>query len=318
MDTKPVVSVSLNPALDLTVALDQIELGEVNLALQGSLHAAGKGLNVARVLKDLGHDVIVTGFVGEDNASPFNQTCETESLQNKFFAIPGATRINVKLSEKSQRVTDVNLPGLTIPEADWDKFQQRLESLAANASAVVLAGSLPPGLHSDAYRVLINELKALGCPVILDSSGEAFKEAIQAGPSLIKPNLEELEQWLGTKIDTLEQLKNAAAKAFALGVEHVVVSNGSKGCYWFQAEQALVATPPKIRVVSTVGAGDSLVAGLTHALINQLPATDGLIKACAVSAHAVEQVGVGIKDPGHIQALQQQVNVKPFESLEAL
>ena len=318
MSAGPVIAVSLNPALDLTVATSALELGTVNLAERGSLHAAGKGLNVARVLKDLGHDVIVTGFIGAENAAHFHQVCADEKLTDELLTIPGATRINVKLTEASQRVTDINLPGLTIPDADWLSLQQRLIALAGNASAVVLAGSLPPGLPVDAYHRLIAEIKALSCPVILDSSGAAFAAAISAGPSLIKPNIEELAQWFGQPIDSIEQLKLAAQRAFEQGVQHVVVSNGSRGCYWLQTDEAVAAKPPKVRVVSTVGAGDSLVAGLAHALIARHSTVEGLSKACAISAHAVEQVGVGIADLDHILTLERQVVVQPFANLEAL
>lgn len=314
----PVLTIALNPALDLTVRVSTLIPGEVNKAESGTLHAAGKGLNVARVLRDLDHAVQVSGFIGESNQGPFVETCQRDGLDNQFLVLPGATRINVKVSEQSQRVTDINLPGLHVPVQKFDELLSLVRQTAESCSAVVLAGSLPPGLDDGAYGQLINTLRQARCPVILDTSGEAFARAVQYGPTLVKPNREELEEWLGSPIQSEGDLAAAAEQLFSLGVEQVVISDGANGCYWFRRHSVLKATPPKVDVVSTVGAGDSLVAGLTHALVTDADPEEGLKLACAVSAHAVEQVGVGIQNPERLKQLQQAVQVSANAIKEAL
>ncbi|EAR10660.1 1-phosphofructokinase [Reinekea blandensis] len=314
----PILTIALNPALDLTVRVDTLTPGEVNKAQSGTLHAAGKGLNVARVLRDLNHDVHVSGFIGEDNQGPFIETCQRDGLDNQFMVLPGATRINVKVSEQSQRVTDINLPGLHVPVEKFDELLSQVRRAAENCSAVVLAGSLPPGLDENAYGQLINTLRQARCPVLLDTSGEAFARAVRFGPTLVKPNREELEEWLGTSIQSEADLAAAADRLFALGVEQVVISDGANGCYWFRQRAVLKATPPRVEVVSTVGAGDSLVAGLAHALVTDCDPVEGLKLACAISAHAVEQVGVGVQNPDRLNELQQAVQVSANPIQEAI
>ena len=311
----PILTIALNPALDLTVRVDTLIPGEVNKAQSGTLHAAGKGLNVARVLRDLDHEVQVSGFIGEDNQGPFIETCHRDGVDNRFLVLPGATRINVKVSELSQRVTDINLPGLHVPAQQFEALLTLVRHAAETCSAVVLAGSLPPGLDENAYGQLINAVRQTGCPVLLDTSGDAFAQAVRCGPTLVKPNREELEEWLGTSIQSEADLAAAAEQLFALGVEQVVISDGANGCYWFQPNSVLKATPPRVEVISTVGAGDSLVAGLAHALVTKSDPIDGLKLACAISAHAVEQVGVGIQNPDRLNELQQavQLSANPFQ-----
>lgn len=316
--TKPVLTLTLNPALDMTVSLRLLAPGVVNKATAAELHAAGKGLNVAKVLHDLDQATVVSGFLGEDNHGLFKGFCERLNIDNQFLYLPGATRINVKISEQEGRVTDINLPGLPVPESQWHALQQRLTHLASQSSAVVLAGSLPPGLPTDAYALLINSLKSAGVPVILDTSGAAFSDALTAVPNLVKPNVDELEEWRGEPIRNDADLAAAAKQLMDLGIEHVVISDGANGCYWFTQDLALKATPPKVQVLSTVGAGDSLVAGLTFGLVNGLHARDTLTLACAVSAHAVEQVGVGFDQLDRIEELKTHVKITPFQPTEAL
>ncbi|TCS35877.1 1-phosphofructokinase [Reinekea marinisedimentorum] len=308
--TKPVLTVTLNPALDLTVSLSTLHAGEVNKAQAGSLRAAGKGINVAAVLKDLDHTVTATGFLGENNHAQFQDFCEQKAVDNRFLFIPGATRINVKISEVGGRVTDVNLPGLNVPASYWQLLKDNLVPLAKQCSAVVLAGSLPPGLQQNAYAELIHLLKDCDVPVVVDTSGEALLAAVAAKPALIKPNVHELEVFTGQPVTNQQQLLAAGKKLIADGIANVVISDGEKGCYWLTENRIVKAVPPLMDVVSTVGAGDSLVAGLTHCLVNKTALPEGLQLACAVSAHAVEQVGVGILSAERLQQILELVRVE--------
>lgn len=316
--TKPILTVTLNPALDMTVSLNYLSPGEVNKANASQIRAAGKGLNVAKVLHDLASPVMVSGFLGEDNFGLFKEFCHHHSIDNQFLYLPGATRINVKISEQGGRVTDINLPGLPVPDSQWQAFKQRLQHLAQQSSAVVLAGSLPPGLAETAYAELIADLQAFDVPIVLDSSGKAFAEAVKAKPYMVKPNIEELQEWSGQKITSTEELKNAAEVLLGLGIQHVVISDGANGCYWFCENEAMKAIPPKVNVVSTVGAGDSLVAALTYGLVAHQDKSETLKQACAISAHAVEQVGVGIVHSERYEFLKALVHLEEFQTGEAL
>ncbi|PPC77129.1 1-phosphofructokinase [Pokkaliibacter plantistimulans] len=312
MVKRPVVTLTLNPALDLTVQLGELVPGEVNLARQGNLRPAGKGINVAMVLRDLQEQVAVTGILGQDNSDAFEHLFAQLQLDNHFLLEQGATRINVKLSEQQGRVTDINLPGITVSEAVWQTLQQRLLALCEQADVFVLSGSLPRGLAADSYGQIIGLLRQHGKTILVDTSGQALHAAVAAVPDLIKPNVEELEQWTGTALPDAEAQELAVRKLLALGIRHVVLSDGERGVRWYSRDGAWQALPPRVSVVSTVGAGDSLVAGLTYGLLNQLAVADTLQLATAVAALAVSQIGVGIPDTERLNQLKQQVSVMPL------
>lgn len=310
-----IVTITLNPALDLTARLEAMSLGEVNLVNEANLRAAGKGINVAMVLKDLGRDVGVTGWLGADNQQSFVSLFTERALADHFVRVAGSTRINVKISEQSGRVTDLNLPGLTIHQGEVSALEQAIDELAPHADWFVLAGSLPKGVAPDYCAHLIRLLKAKGKQVIFDCSGEALSEGIKAAPTLVKPNLEELGQWAGRPIKTLSEQAECARALQASGIPNVVISNGADGLIWFAPDAVWQAIPPRMQVVSTVGAGDSLVAGLAHGLSLDWTPEQTLRLATAVSALAVSQVAVGFSDISVLNPLLEQVRVQRLDAL---
>ncbi|RQM61321.1 1-phosphofructokinase [Aeromonas enteropelogenes] len=310
-----IVTITLNPALDLTARLDAMQLGEVNLVSEASLRAAGKGINVAMVLKDLGRDVGLTGWLGEGNQQSFVSLFAERGLTDRFVRVAGSTRINVKISEQSGRVTDLNLPGLTVHEAEVSALEAELKRLAPKVDWFVLAGSLPKGVAPAYCAHLIALLKAQGKQVIFDCSGAALTEGLKAAPTLVKPNLEELSQWAGRPIRTLEEQAECARALQAAGIPHVVISNGADGLIWFGPDATWQAIPPQMQVVSTVGAGDSLVAGLAHGLSLGWAPEQTLRLATAVSALAVSQVAVGFSDIKVLNPLLEQVRLTRLDEL---
>jgi 1-phosphofructokinase len=304
-----IATITLNPALDLTARLSALEPGEVNLVEQASLRAAGKGINVAMVLKDLGCDVTVTGWLGEGNQSAFVELFERKGLQDAFVRVHGETRINVKIAETSGRVTDLNLPGLTVDQKARESLLATLDKLCLDHDWFVLAGSLPKGVEPEFTRELIVRLKASGKKVIFDCSGAALRAGLEAGPTLVKPNREELGQWAGRAIETDADQADCAARLRGQGVEQVVISDGSRGLLWFSKEGTLRAVPPRMQVVSTVGAGDSLVAGLVYGLAQGLTKEETVRLATAASALAVSQVAVGFAGREQLSPMMERVVV---------
>ena len=307
-----VLTVTLNPALDLTVQLPSLRLGEVNRSDSLQVHAAGKGLNVAQVLADLGHQLTVTGFLGEGNPQAFEQLFAARGFADEFVRVPGETRSNIKLAEAGGQVTDINGPGLMVSEAHCAELLARLERLAPVHDLVVVAGSLPRGIASQWFVQLLNTLKALGVRVALDTSGDALREGLSASPWLIKPNEEELAEARGIALNKSSELTAEARRLQAQGIEHVVVSQGANGVSWFSPNAAWHAHPPKVRVVSTVGAGDSLLAGMLHGLLEGWPAERTLTHATAIAAQAVGQVGFGITDTTQLADLEAAVRLQPL------
>ncbi|AZD27624.1 1-phosphofructokinase [Pseudomonas chlororaphis] len=307
-----ILTLTLNPALDLTVQLTRLEPGQVNRSEAMHTHAAGKGVNVAQVLADLGHQLTVSGFLGEDNPQAFEALFARRGFVDAFVRVPGETRSNIKLAEQDGRITDLNGPGPEVDEAAQQALLARLEQIAPGHDAVVVAGSLPRGVSPQWLHALLARLKELGLKVALDTSGEALRAGLAAGPWLVKPNTEELAEALGSPVLSLATQAEAARRLHAQGVEHVVISHGAEGVNWFSAAPALQALPPKVSVASTVGAGDSLLAGMLHGLLSAHAVEQTLRTATAIAAMAVTQIGFGITDAAQLAQLEQGVRVHPL------
>jgi 1-phosphofructokinase len=300
-----ILSLTLNPALDLTVRLPRLEPGEVNRSDTVLTHAAGKGVNVAQVLADLGHQVTVGGFLGEDNPQAFEALIARRGFADAFIRVPGETRSNIKIAEQDGRVTDINAPGPLVSEQAQQALLDQLTRIAPVHDAVVVAGSLPRGVTPQWLHGVLVQLKHLGLKVALDTSGEALRAGLQAGPWLVKPNTEELADALDNAADAISQLHQQ-------GVEHVVVSDGAAGVSWYSSGATLHATPPKVTVASTVGAGDSLLAGMLHGLLSGEAPEHTLRRATAIAAMAVTQIGFGISDDAQLAHLESGVLVRPL------
>jgi len=320
MKTNKVVTITLNPALDLTGSLASLNIGAVNLVNKSNFHAAGKGVNVAKVLSDLGAEVTVTGFLGKNNPELFHQLFEQIGVSNRFIEVEGSTRINVKLVEANGEVSDINFPGVEVSPSDLKQFEQTLFELAETHDYFVIAGSLPGGVTPEKCASWIKHLRKLGKKVLFDSSKAALSAGIDASPWLIKPNDEELSDFVGRKLTSRSDCQQAAQTLAESGVENVVVSMGAEGVMWLNNNQWLTAQPPRMSVVSTVGAGDTLVAGLCWGHMQSMESSQLLRFATALSALAVSQVGVGLTSQVELEniMLKTEVNeICPSKNVEA-
>jgi len=318
--TSKVVTVTLNPALDLTGSLSELNVGSVSLVSQSNLHAAGKGVNVAKVLSDLGAQVTVTGFLGKENPELFHQLFSQLNVIDEFIEVEGATRINVKLVEENGRVSDINFPGVQVSAEEIERFERVLFRLAEDHDYFVIAGSLPGGVSPELCASWIKTLRQRGKKVLFDSSKSALAVGISAQPWLVKPNDEELADLVGQKLSTFEQCQHAAQTLSSKGIDNVVVSMGAEGVMWLSQDQLLRSAPPRMNVVSTVGAGDTLVAGLCWGHMQAMPNNEILRFATALSALAVSQVGVGLTNQEELEAIKlktQITQICPSTNVEA-
>ena len=300
-----IATVTLNPAFDLVGRLARIEIGEVNTVETLGLYPAGKGINVAKVLADLGAKLSVTGFLGEENQGNFVQAFAQNGVDDKFYRIAGKTRINVKITETEADVTDLNFLGFEIREQDWKAFIRQSQTWENQYDLVAVCGSLPRGVTPEQFAAWLESLHQQGLKVVLDSSNAALTAGLTAHPWLVKPNRRELEVWAGRSLHTIEEVIEAAEQLRSHGIENVIISMGEKGSVWLNSEGVLQAQPPRCEnVVSTVGAGDSMVAGLIYGFSQGWSKEKTLSFASATSALAVSQSNVGISDK---QALEQSL-----------
>jgi 1-phosphofructokinase len=320
-----VVTVTPNPALDQTVSVANLALGEVNLAASLEFNAGGKGVNVAGCLADYGIATIATGLLGSVDSAPFDALFAEKRIVDRFVRVPGRARINVKLVDPARRqTTDVNLAAATPDVAHVAALAQRIVELAAPGRWFVLAGSLPPGVDVSFYRRVSAALHAAGARVALDTSGAPLADVLGATepaelPDLVKPNRAELEAALGRRFDDEDALVQGACALVGRGIARVVVSLGERGALGVTRASGRAgfagwhAAPLRVPVASTVGAGDALVAGLIASLVEGRTWDELGRRASAFAAAKLARVGPHLPERAHLDALAARVQLAAFE-----
>lgn len=307
----PVITVTLNPAIDETIFLDALHPGQVHRARTAQFDAGGKGVMVAGCLADWGQAVTATGLLGEGNDAVFRAMFAAKGITDAFSRYPGLTRTNIKLVDPHE-TTDINLPGAEAPAALLQALEHKVLHRADATSLVVLAGSLPAGFAADTYAALIDGLSARGMRTVLDTSGAPLREALaaEARPTLIKPNRAELEAWADKPLPEAADIVATARSLLGRGLEQVVVSMGADGALFITAGAALHASLPAIRPASTVGAGDAMVAGIVAALA-EAAAPDRMARLGAAFAYSkLGQIGPNLGTRSRVEALAAQVRVQ--------
>lgn len=235
-------------------------------------------------------------------------------MEDAFQRVEGKTRINVKITETEADVTDLNFSGYEIASSDWQDFVQYSLALCQSLDIVAVCGSLPRGVTPERFAQWLKALNQTGVKVVLDSSNAALTAGLAANPWLVKPNHRELEALVGQSLTTIEQIIDAAKKLQSQGIANVIISMGAEGSVWLSDKGIIQAKPPKCeKVVSTVGAGDSMVAGLIYGLTKQLSQQETLAFASAVSAFAVSQSNVGVSDPALLTPILEKVQISVIE-----
>lgn len=306
-----IATVTLNPAIDQTIAVPNFQPNAVNRSTWRQEDAGGKGVNVASFLAAVGHQVSVTGFLGQDNAAPFEALFQQRAMADHFVRLPGTTRVNVKLVDEVQnQVTAINAPGLAPGEAAVAQLKQAIAALIPSCSWFVLSGSVPQGVPTTIYADLIQLLKAAGKTVVLDTSGEPLVQGIAAKPDLIKPNQRELEDYLNQGLSNWDAIIAAARELIGSGIPYVVVSLGAEGALFVDRDRAVHAQPPATEVKSTVGAGDAMVAGTVAGLISGQSLRDSAALATAFSMGVLSQIGPRLPSLDHIRRMRDRVTVR--------
>lgn len=306
-----IATITLNPAVDHTAAIPNFRAGEVNRVEWEQADPGGKGVNVASFLTDFGFAVTASGFLGQENAELFQAFLKQKGIQNQFVVIPGKTRVNIKIIDAAQnQVTDINFPGQKPTEADVANLRQTIAQLAQTCDWFVLSGSIPAGLSPDIYGKLVAELKAQNKTVVLDASGDSLRQAVPFAPYAIKPNIDELQELVGQALAGEDAIVHAAQVLLTQGIHSVIVSMGAKGAIFAEATETVVARPPQIEVVSTVGAGDAMVSGFITAKLRGMNLADSARLATAFSIGALSQVGPRLPPPKTVESLMSNVEVQ--------
>jgi 1-phosphofructokinase len=285
-----IFTVTLNPAIDKTIVLDKLLLGHVNRSISTRDDIGGKGINVAKVIKNLGYNVCALGFIGKENSDYIYRKLNKYGVCHDFIEVDGETRTNIKIVEREEGIfTDINQCGFSVDNLDLEKLIRKLKNRVNREDVVVLSGSLPKGIESNVYKVIIEQLKQKDVKIILDAEGQALRYGIEANPYLIKPNINELKTIVSCS-ENIEDIKESVEEFVNKGII-VAVSMGENGALLFSKEQSLYSKPLKVDVKSTVGAGDSMVAAFAIGVHENMPLEDTFRLAIASSTAKVTMEG---------------------------
>ena len=306
-----ILTVTLNPAWDVTYLLDEVQWEGTNRVGEVLSRAGGKGINVARILATLGSEVIATGFLGGVTGAAMRADLATAGLAGRFCEIDGGTRRTISVVDRAHHQTAIfNEPGPHVTAERWNEFTHLFRELVTGIDAVVLSGSLPPGLPTNAYATLIAIATERRVRTVLDADGEALSEGLRARPNLVKPNAAELQSFIGRATGSPGEVWEAVAAMRAAGAEAIVASLGPEGMIAETTDGRWRVKPPERIDGNPIGAGDAAVAALSLGMVGGVSWERRLSEAAAASAAAVFAPCAGAIDVAMYRRLLPRVQVE--------
>jgi len=305
-----IVTVTPNPVLDRTLTVPRLVFNEMIRAASSRLDWGGKGFNVSRALKALGVESVAMGFVGGATGRMLERGLNEMGIATDFVHIAGETRTNIVIAEAAtERYVKVNEAGPTVQAEEWEAFLDQVRERVRPGDIWVLSGSLPPGVPSDCYAQLIDQVQAEGATALLDASGEPLRLGCAASPYLVKPNAIEAGEMTGQEIRSDADALSAAKRCLGLGIELVALSLGADGLMLSSQERTVWARPPSVQVRNPVGAGDALLAGIAWALQHRLPLEEVARWGVASGTAAALREGVSVGTRTEVETMYQLVRV---------
>jgi 1-phosphofructokinase len=312
-----IATVTLNPSLDKTLYVDALALDDSNRCKRFRYDPGGKGLNISRVLWELGDPSLLFGFLGGETGRRVEKYLRDEGLTCDFNWTSGETRENIILTSTTEPIsqTKINLPGPPIREDEVHRLKRKLAGRAKEYQTLVLSGSVPPGVSPTIYRDLAEDARLRGDRVVLDADGEVLKAGMASAPFMIKPNLHELQRLVGRDLaddaaihQALDELLDAHA------VELIVLTRGHGCVIAATRKQRLKATPPPCEARTTVGAGDSMIAGFLHAYKGPDSLGEALCWGVAAGTACVVSPGTELAHLADVRRFRALVEVTPVRT----
>lgn len=309
-----ILTVTLNAAIDKRYVVEDFKIGEVNRVKECVYTPGGKGLNVSKPASIAGAKVVATGFVGGHAGNYIEDELKPFGIESAFYHMEQESRSCINIWDTVQKKqTEFLEPGFTVTEKDFDGFVEKFTELVKDADVVAMSGSVPKGLDGTAYQKLVAIVKNAGKKVILDTSGKLLIAGIEAKPTMIKPNIDEIRMLTGSQCDDLNEIIEASEQIHNNGVEVVAVSLGGDGAIVVSDEGVYRAIVPKIDAVNTVGCGDSMIAGFALGFSEGLSIAETLKKASAISAAAALREETGFFVMEDMENIFPRVEIKKIK-----
>ncbi len=300
----------LNPALDVIYKVNDFRSGITLTDTPQMIFPAGKGLNVARVVKTLGEEVCLTGVMAEYDLKRTTQFLEHLQIKNHFFVIPGNLRINTTIIEKCTGFTS-HISSVSVPVSlrIQHEFLSSFESLLTNGDFWCFSGSILKGFEENIYETMLKSCADAGCETLLDSRGIALKTGIRARPQIIKPNLTELEGFFDEPIQGVHHIALKGKRFLDMGISYVFISLGADGLIAIHDNDCLLCSTPQVNAIDTVGCGDALVAGIIVARKRNFSFPELCRMAVACGASKAMHEGPGIVTRNEVWQLMEDVKI---------
>lgn len=311
-----ILCVTPNPAIDRTLQVDALRVGEVHRATRVLPTAGGKGINVARTVRTLGGEPFCLGLVGGHTGDLLADLVKQEGLSAHWTRMQGETRTCMIVTQPAQDATLINEPGVDVNAEECAAFVAEVEAYAAQAELICISGSLPPGFSLDLFESLLKSLAARGRPVWVDTSKQALKIALGVRGLNIKVNAFELGDALGVEISNAEQARAAARRLLEAGMSQAAVTLGKDGAVWVSAAGSWRASSPRIQPVSSIGSGDAFLGGLVVALTSGLSPERALRRAVAAGAANALTFGGGLFTRQDFEAIQRESISAPMRAAD--
>ncbi len=299
-----IYTVTFNPALDYVVFMDDLKVGEINRSTRESIFYGGKGINVSVILKEFGVESTALGFIAGFTGMALEKGVESLGIRTDFISLPeGNSRINVKMRHGDE--TDVNGQGPVITEEAIEELFRKLDTLNSD-DILILAGSIPNTLPEDIYEKILARLESKGIRIVVDATKDLLLNVLKYHPFLIKPNNDELGEMFHTVCETREDIEHYAKELQKMGARNVLVSMGGKGSILVtEDDQTIQMGVPKGKMVNSVGAGDSMVAGFTAGYLKTGDYKEALIYGSAAGSATAFSEGLATMD--HINETMAQL-----------
>jgi 6-phosphofructokinase 2 len=306
-----IYTITLSPSLDRIIDVEELIYDDVNKIEEERRKAGGRGIDVSRVIKELGGQSIALGFIGGYDGLELEGRLINEGVICDFTRINSETRTNNIVYQRKKKLQ--TLLSTYEPEVDpleIASFFNKIKEIPRH-SHVVISGNMPKGVNENFYAQMIITLKEKGAKVILDTDGEALRRGVDARPYLIKPNIHEFGRLVENNVSSVEEIINYA-KPYQNVVEYIVVSMGVRGVVGISRNEYYLATPPKIKVRSSAGAGDSLVAGIVYAMSEGRTFEDAITLGVACGTASTLNSGNELCKREDVEIIKKDVIIKIF------
>lgn len=304
-----IYTVSLNPAIDKTVYIDDFKINRVNRIKESLINAGGKGVNLSKIISNLGGTSTALLVLGKNSKDFFAKELRKSDINFNFFESGLQTRTNTKVVDSlNNTFTDINEKGDCLDGNILSEIDTYLKKHLKSKDALVLSGSIPKNTPTDIYNKWIALSNEVGAISILDAEGELLKSGIEANPYIIKPNIHELSSYCGKNLDNDTQIIEEARKILDKGVKIIIVSKGENGSLLITENKVLKAKGVCVNVKSTVGAGDAMLGGLVFKFLQDKDIISAFRLGIACSLATIQKEGT-------IMASKEEIN-KMLEKIE--